>query len=238
MPSLKSSQYSCHFAGTEAILAPAVADDQVLGYKALYRTLLQYSMAGIAIAFRTLANPCNYPILVHCAHGKDRTGLVVMLLLMLIGVSREVSFFPSSTTCRPYCLNCLWSIRSLFMQLAIDFKHELSSIAGNFGWLRDVWNGAETESPEQWITPEEFSDNWQHHYCQERDTGWRHQLCIRDIWRCRWLSGEVKCLMSLPLLIWSHTCIMYCFCISTMVPGDMNWPLFNDLSFYSIVATK
>lgn len=44
----------------------------------------------MAIAFRTLANPHSYPVLVHCVHGKDRTGLVVMLLLMLAGVSKKV----------------------------------------------------------------------------------------------------------------------------------------------------
>lgn len=29
-------------------------------------------------------------MLVHCIHGKDRTGLVVMLLLLLCGVAHEV----------------------------------------------------------------------------------------------------------------------------------------------------
>ncbi|KAF2456642.1 tyrosine/serine phosphatase-like protein [Lineolata rhizophorae] len=36
--------------------------------------------------FDILADEKNYPILVHCTQGKDRTGLVVMLCLMLLGV--------------------------------------------------------------------------------------------------------------------------------------------------------
>lgn len=33
----------------------------------------------------------NYPVLVHCIHGKDRTGLIVMLIMLLCSVEPEVS---------------------------------------------------------------------------------------------------------------------------------------------------
>ena len=38
---------------------------------------------------RVFAKPGTLPALVHCAHGKDRTGVVVLLLLAACGVERE-----------------------------------------------------------------------------------------------------------------------------------------------------
>lgn len=45
------------------------------------------SSQNIARALRVLACRENYPLMVHCTHGKDRTGLVVALVLRLLGVS-------------------------------------------------------------------------------------------------------------------------------------------------------
>jgi protein tyrosine/serine phosphatase len=33
--------------------------------------------------------PHALPALVHCAHGKDRTGVIIMLLMMVCGVPHE-----------------------------------------------------------------------------------------------------------------------------------------------------
>lgn len=41
----------------------------------------------IARALRLFADAANFPVLVHCVIGKDRTGLVMMLLLLLCGVA-------------------------------------------------------------------------------------------------------------------------------------------------------
>jgi protein-tyrosine phosphatase len=40
----------------------------------------------IAEALRTYTNPENYGILAHCTQGKDRTGLIIALILFLLGV--------------------------------------------------------------------------------------------------------------------------------------------------------
>lgn len=48
------------------------------------------SRLSVAKALRIFARPENYPILVHCIHGKDRTGLIVMLLLLLCDVPPQV----------------------------------------------------------------------------------------------------------------------------------------------------
>ncbi|KAK9841869.1 hypothetical protein WJX81_008362 [Elliptochloris bilobata] len=75
--------------GASSVMAPAVANPLYMGYKVLYKTMLEDSKRGIATALRVFAEAENYPILIHCIHGKDRTGIVVMLLLLLCGVKRE-----------------------------------------------------------------------------------------------------------------------------------------------------
>lgn len=44
----------------------------------------------IAKALRVFVDEENYPVLVHCIHGKDRTGLIVMLIMLLCSVEPEV----------------------------------------------------------------------------------------------------------------------------------------------------
>jgi hypothetical protein len=47
----------------------------------------------IAKALRVFVDHNNYPVLVHCIHGKDRTGLIVMLIMLLCSVEPEVSTY-------------------------------------------------------------------------------------------------------------------------------------------------
>ncbi len=56
--------------------------------------------ANLAAAIKTFADADNYPIFYHCSVGRDRTGMVSMILLCLLGVSEqdimmdyELSFF-------------------------------------------------------------------------------------------------------------------------------------------------
>lgn len=50
---------------------------------------LQYSTSEIRDVFNVLSEKSNYPIVVHCTQGKDRTGLVVLLVLMLCGIDHR-----------------------------------------------------------------------------------------------------------------------------------------------------
>ena len=50
-------------------MASAVANPQYMGYKALYRTVLEDSKRGIAKALRIFADPDAFPVLIHCIHG-------------------------------------------------------------------------------------------------------------------------------------------------------------------------
>ena len=48
--------------------------------------MLDQCSAEIASVLKTYIQPGGLPSLVHCSHGKDRTGLVVALVLMVLGV--------------------------------------------------------------------------------------------------------------------------------------------------------
>jgi protein-tyrosine phosphatase len=54
-----------------------------------YVGYLQDAPQALARALRLLADPSTGPALVHCAAGKDRTGVVVAVALSLAGVRRE-----------------------------------------------------------------------------------------------------------------------------------------------------
>lgn len=47
---------------------------------------LDHSKVEVAQALHSLLRPAALPIMVHCTQGKDRTGLVVALILMVLGV--------------------------------------------------------------------------------------------------------------------------------------------------------
>ena len=67
-----------------AILASNVMASR--GLSGLAIDSLLYSRLEIKAMFDVLCDPDSYPVLVHCTQGKDRTGLTVLLVLMLCGV--------------------------------------------------------------------------------------------------------------------------------------------------------
>jgi hypothetical protein len=67
----------------------AAHDDMLVdGLPGLYRTTLASSGATIARVVALIAE-AEPPVLVHCAAGKDRTGLVIAVTLGAVGASRE-----------------------------------------------------------------------------------------------------------------------------------------------------
>jgi protein-tyrosine phosphatase len=52
---------------------------------------LDHSTREIKSCFDILAHADAYPVLVHCTQGKDRTGLIVLLILLLCGVGQEAA---------------------------------------------------------------------------------------------------------------------------------------------------
>lgn len=56
----------------------------------LYTTILDNCHESIWQVLTAVANPANYPLMVHCQVGKDRTGMLIALLLWAANVSEDV----------------------------------------------------------------------------------------------------------------------------------------------------
>ena len=54
-----------------------------------YFEIIEYTKPIILTVLKTLLNESDLPVLVHCSQGKDRTGVVCMLVLSALGVSEE-----------------------------------------------------------------------------------------------------------------------------------------------------
>jgi len=89
--STKASLVRSFFAreGPSALMARDVANKEKFGFYALYVMILENSRRGIAKCMRVFLFEENFPVLVHCVHGKDRTGIIIALLLLLCGVDRK-----------------------------------------------------------------------------------------------------------------------------------------------------
>ena len=55
-----------------------------------YETYVIDYRKQIALIVRDLAEPGALPALIHCVHGKDRTGLVIATILEVLGVSKDI----------------------------------------------------------------------------------------------------------------------------------------------------
>ena len=74
-----------HLDGTTDWLA---VDPRVFDGHNVYVNMVRRNGRFIRHAFERFADPEHYPVLEHCTAGKDRTGAVAALLLMLLGVPR------------------------------------------------------------------------------------------------------------------------------------------------------
>ena len=55
-----------------------------------YMSLLEHSKPVVADILRLLLDASNVPVLIHCAYGKDRTGVIIALILGCLEVEHEV----------------------------------------------------------------------------------------------------------------------------------------------------
>jgi protein-tyrosine phosphatase len=72
---------------------------------AIYLEILDASGPVLRQVMETLASPGRIPLLIHCQAGKDRTGIIVALVLLAMGVKRELiisDFMKSNEALIPY----------------------------------------------------------------------------------------------------------------------------------------
>lgn len=55
----------------------------------MYQEIMQTNASEFARGLRILADPANHPTIAHCTSGKDRTGLFVVILHLVVGVSLD-----------------------------------------------------------------------------------------------------------------------------------------------------
>ncbi|MEV4623704.1 tyrosine-protein phosphatase [Asanoa sp. NPDC049573] len=68
---------------------PLLGDDDYELVPDSYAALLDHSRPGIGAAFRAVAEAPPGGVIVHCHEGKDRTGVLVALLLLVAGVPED-----------------------------------------------------------------------------------------------------------------------------------------------------
>jgi protein-tyrosine phosphatase len=71
----------------ESVAAPAPAGDDLAER---YLWYLDVGQASLVRALTLLGGDEHYPLVFHCAAGKDRTGVLAALVLQILGVEREV----------------------------------------------------------------------------------------------------------------------------------------------------
>jgi len=82
------SRYIWNSVLTDASLEKLRAEVGITG--ARYLNYIEYAPEMWLRLFEFLAEPKNYPTLVHCVAGKDRTGVTTALVLYILGVERPV----------------------------------------------------------------------------------------------------------------------------------------------------
>ncbi|RHZ83020.1 hypothetical protein Glove_100g26 [Diversispora epigaea] len=78
---------SCRKHKAAKLIGQSMAPKGLVG---MYQNLLEACDDQIIKIFEIMTDKSNLPILIHCKHGKDRTGVVIALLLSLCGVDDEL----------------------------------------------------------------------------------------------------------------------------------------------------
>jgi protein-tyrosine phosphatase len=71
-------------------LDPAFVARRAEDMAGLYLTFAEPPATALTLAVEAVLDVDRHPVLVHCAAGKDRTGVVIALVLELLGVERDV----------------------------------------------------------------------------------------------------------------------------------------------------
>lgn len=89
VPFLEAGEVEWEEIGKELDAAVAAAPDVATATRDVYLIFLERFRQNVAAAVRAVANAPDGGIVIHCAGGKDRTGLLAAFLLHLAGVDSE-----------------------------------------------------------------------------------------------------------------------------------------------------
>ena len=89
VPFLEAGEAEWEGIGNELDAAVAAAPDVATATQDVYLIFLERFRSNVAAAVRAVANAPDGGIVIHCAGGKDRTGLLSAFLLHLAGVDSE-----------------------------------------------------------------------------------------------------------------------------------------------------
>jgi protein tyrosine/serine phosphatase len=89
VPFMKTSDEEWKRIESEIEAAVAAAPDTPTQTREVYLVFVDHFEANVAAAVRAIADAPEGGVVVHCAGGKDRTGILVALILDLAGVDRE-----------------------------------------------------------------------------------------------------------------------------------------------------
>jgi protein-tyrosine phosphatase len=114
-----------------ADVAVALLDDTDDTLAPYYVSYVRNSADALLSVYRTLAAPDGLPALVHCAAGKDRTGVVVGLLLSALGVTDDaiVADYARTGDAMPQVLRRLGTAPSYAAQVAGQAPDDVRAMA-------------------------------------------------------------------------------------------------------------
>ena len=115
------------------------------GLLGLGQDTLSSSHVEIHEIFTVLADPASYPLVLHCTQGKDRTGLIVILVLLLCQVPEQAitaDYRASERELVPERESRMKEIRSL--GLTEEFAScPAGFVEGVIRFLSEGWGGVE-----------------------------------------------------------------------------------------------
>jgi protein-tyrosine phosphatase len=144
----RSTQVTYHHLSLLANVQPAPGERRTL--VDTYRRMLDERQEQLCAAFTILASPGGLPGVVHCTAGKDRTGLIVALMLSLVGVPEETIIadyaltaqylgepFLAETRQRALARGYTWEDYAPLVQCLPDFMH------ATLQYVTDTYGGIE-----------------------------------------------------------------------------------------------
>ncbi|WPH01155.1 Hypothetical protein R9X50_00399000 [Acrodontium crateriforme] len=129
------------------------------GLAGLAEDSLEHCTAEVKAVFDVLADDSAYPVIVHCTQGKDRTGLITLLVLLTLGVPIDViekDYRKSEPELEPERAEKLVGIRSIglpdtFADCPADW------VTSVHGFITDTYGSAEEYLIKCGVTEEQIT---------------------------------------------------------------------------------